>query len=435
MDRDDNAMGAGPGERQGPAGPLGHIRVLELGSLVAGPFCGGFLADFGAEVIKAEQIEGDPVRSMGERCEGKSLYAASIMRNKHLISLDMRSPEGQSIVRELAAGCDVVIENFRPGVLEKWGLAYEDLRRINPSIIMARVSGYGQDGPYASRPGYGVIGEAVSGLRHLIGDPDRPPARVALPLTDYVAGMYAAMGTMVALMHRARTGEGQLVDASLFESAFSFLRSEVPSYDKLRKVANRAGSRLPGHVPSNLFRTRDGRYIHVSAANNSLFRRLMKLVGHPELAEDPRYANAVERIEHEEELEAIIGAWIGERDLDEAERLLIESDVVASRIFTVEDIFRDPHFKARGALEAVPDDELGSLALPAVVPKLSRTPGRLVRTGGANGRDTERVLLEHTSLSIEEIRALEAKGVLRQAGREAEPPREAAVQGASGAAT
>ena len=391
--------------------------MLELGSLVAGAFCGSFLADFGAEVIKGEQIEGDPVRAMGDRVDGKSLYAASMMRNKRLISVDLRTPEGQQIIRDLVTHCDVLIENFRPGVLERWGLAYDDLCRLNPSLIMVRVSGFGQDGPYASRPGYGVIGEAVSGLRHLIGDPDRPPARAALPLTDYIAGMYAAMGTLVALSHREQTGEGQCVDASLFESAFSFLRSEVPTYDKLGKIAMRAGSRLPGHVPSNLYRTGDGGYVHISAANNSLFRRLVTAMNQPHLADDPRFADPVDRAKNEEQIDRLIAEWVKHQDLDAVERLLVDSDVVASRVFTVEDIFRDAHFKARAMLPAVPDDELGTLVMPGVVPKLSRTPGRITRSGGANGRDTREVLLEHTALTLEQIRALEDRGVVRQGER------------------
>lgn len=398
---------------------MARYRVLELGSLVAGPFCGSFLADFGAEVIKAEQIEGDPIRAMGDRVEGKSLYAASMMRNKRLISVDLRTREGQQIIRDLVVVCDVVIENFRPGVLEKWGLAYEDMRKLNPKMIMVRVSGFGQDGPYASRPGYGVIGEAVSGLRHLIGDPDRPPARAALPLTDYIAGMYAAMGALVALSHRDQTGEGQCVDASLFESAFSFLRSEVPSYDKLGKIAMRAGSRLPGHVPSNLYQTRDGGYIHISAANNSLFRRLMTVMGQPHLADDPRFADAVERTRNERQIDTLIAEWVKQQDLNAVEKLLIDADVVASRVFTVEDIFRDAHFRARAMVPDVPDDELGTLAMPGVVPKLSRTPGRITRAGGANGRDTREVLLEHTALTLEQIRTLEKNRVIRQSERHA----------------
>lgn len=396
-------------------GPLSNYRVLELGSLVAGPFCGSFLGDFGAEVIKVEQIEGDPIRAMGDRIKDKSLYAASIMRNKKLISLDLKTPEAQKIICELVSQCDIVIENFRPGVLEGWGLSYLDLKKINPKIIMARVSGFGQVGPYSFRPGYGVIGEAASGLRHLIGDPELPPSRVAVPLTDYIAGMYAAMGILVALIHREHSGEGQCIDASLFESAFSFLRSEVPSYDKLKKIASRAGSRLPGHVPSNLYKTKDGGYIHISAANSSLFRRLMKAIDQEKLADDPRFVDPIERAKNEDVLDPIIAKWVRGKNLDEAESFLIKSDVVVSKIFTVEDIFNDPHFKARDMLPQVPDDELDTLVLPGVVPKLSLTPGCIVRTGGKNGRDTNQVLMDYTSLTKEEIFDLSKRGIIRQA--------------------
>jgi crotonobetainyl-CoA:carnitine CoA-transferase CaiB-like acyl-CoA transferase len=407
-----------------PGAALSRYRVLELGSLVAGPFCGSFLADFGAEVIKLEQIEGDPVRAMGDRVDGKSLYGASMMRNKRLIAVDLRQPQGRKIALDLAASCDVVIENFRPGVLERWGLDHETLKSINPALILVRLSGFGQDGPYSPRPGYGVIGEAVSGLRHLIGDADRPPARVAVPLTDYVAGLYAALGTLVALEHRNRTGQGQCVDASLYESAFSFLRSEVPSFDKLGKVAMRAGSRLPGHVPSNLYATSDGGYIHISAANNSLFRRLCQVIGQPELADDPRFADPVQRAANEDEIDRLIAEWVLHKDLPSAEKLLLDADVVASRVFTVEDIFADPHFKARDMLPAVPDDELGTLVVPGVVPKLSLTPGHIVRTGGAIGRDTRDVLRQFTALTDTEIDALVASGVVRQSGT-AVPPDQA----------
>ena len=404
-----------PPNQAARSGALSRYRVLELGSLVAGPFCGSFLADFGAEVIKLEQIEGDPVRAMGDRVDGKSLYGASMMRNKRLISVDLRQPQGCQIALDIAASCDVVIENFRPGVLERWGLSYETLKALNPGLILVRLSGFGQDGPYSPRPGYGVIGEAVSGLRHLIGDADRPPARVAVPLTDYVAGLYAALGTMVALEHRNQTGLGQCVDASLFESAFSFLRSEVPSFDQLQKVAMRAGSRLPGHVPSNLFGTADGGYIHISAGNNSLFRRLCQVMGQPELADDPRFADPVQRAANEDEIDRLIGAWVGRWDLPTVERMLVDAEVVASRVYTVEDIFADPHFKARGMLPAVPDDELGTLVVPGVVPKLSLTPGEIHHTGGAIGRDTREVLREYTALSDTEIDELVASGILRQA--------------------
>jgi len=354
------------------------------------------------------------VRAIGERVEGKSLFGASMMRNKRLIAVDLRAPEGQKIVRELVARCDVVIENFRPGMLERWGLDYAALRAIKPSLVMVRLSGYGQDGPYSPRPGYGVIGEAISGLRYLIGDEDRPPARVALPLTDYIAGLYAALGTMVALDHRNRSGEGQCVDATLYEAAFSFLRSEVPTYDKTGKIAMRAGSKLPGHVPNNLYATRDGGHIHITAGNDSVFRRLCGAMGKAALADDPRFADGMARTSNGDEIDRIIGEWVGRHGLDEAEKLLLDAEVVASRIYSVEDIFKDPHFRARGMLPAVPDDELGTLVLPGVVPKLSLTPGRIAKTGGAIGRDSRAVLLEHTALTLDEIQALEAKGVIRQ---------------------
>jgi len=232
-----------------PEGPLAGTRVLELGSTVAGPFCGRLLADFGAEVIKIEPAEGDAVRTMGKRFHGKSLYAASIFRNKSLVCLDLREPRGQEIARKLAAKSDVLIENFRPGGLEKWGLGYDRLSAENPGLVMVRISGFGQDGPYGQRAGYGVIGEAVSGLRHVTGDPDRPPARIAVSLTDCITGLYGAFGATLALLARGKTGRGQVVDAALYECAFSFMEPHVPAYDKLGAVAMRTGSRLPDSTP------------------------------------------------------------------------------------------------------------------------------------------------------------------------------------------
>jgi crotonobetainyl-CoA:carnitine CoA-transferase CaiB-like acyl-CoA transferase len=278
-----------------------------------------------------------------------------------------------------------------------------------------------------------VIGEAISGLRHLTGDPDWPPARVGLPLTDYIAGLYAALGTLVAVIHREHTGEGQCVDAALYEASFSFLRSEVPNYHIFGEIANRAGSRLPTHVPSNLYETRDGRYLHISAGNNSLFRRLTNVMGRAELADDPRFADPVDRAKNEDQIDPLIAKWVKSFDLDRVEKVLQEADVVASRIFTVEDIFKDPHFAARCMLPAVPDDELGSLVLPGVVPKLSKTPGALRHTGGQNGRDTEEVLREYTSLSDADLFRLEEKGIIRQAGKNSTPD-SAAFRPATGAA-
>jgi crotonobetainyl-CoA:carnitine CoA-transferase CaiB-like acyl-CoA transferase len=394
------------------AGPLAGYRVLELGSTVAGPFCGRLFADFGAEVIKVEPAEGDAVRTMGKRAEGESLYAASILRNKSLISLNLRSEEGREIVRKLVAKCDVVVENFRPGALEKWGLGYEDLARINPGLVMVRISGFGQTGPYRERAGYGVIGEAVSGLRHVTGDPDRPPTRAAVSLTDCLTGLYAAFGAVMALLHRKDSGKGQLIDASLYESAFSIMEPHVPAYDKLGFVANRAGSRLPDSTPNNLYPTRDGSYIHITAMGEAVFRRLTAAMGQPELAQHQDYAASIARSANHEALDALIGGWTRQHDLPELERLLQEAAVPATRIFTMADIFADPHFKAREMLVEVPHDTLGHVTVPGVVPKLSATPGRVRTSGGAVGRDTESVLAGLAGLSSADIERLADQGVI-----------------------
>ena len=255
------------------AGPLAGLRVLELGSTIAGPFCGRLLADFGADVIKIEAFEGDPLRTMGKRFEGKSLYAASLLRNKALICVDLRTPEGQEIARDLVRKSDIVIENFRPGRLEEWGLGYAQLSEINPGIIMVRISGFGQDGPYSQRAGYGVIGEAMSGLRHLTGDPQSPPSRVAVSMTDYITGLYAAFGATMAVLARQQSGRGQFIDAALYESAFSFMEPWIPAFEKLGHIPRRTGSRLPESTPNNLYSSAEGEFIHITAMGNAVFAR------------------------------------------------------------------------------------------------------------------------------------------------------------------
>jgi len=393
-------------------GPLSGYRVLEMGSTVAGPFCGRLLADFGAEVIKVEPAEGDPVRTMGKRFHGKSLYAASIFRNKSLVSVDLRRAEGQEIVRRLAAKCDVVVENFRPGALEKWGLGYAELARANPGLVMVRISGFGQTGPYSDRAGYGVIGAAVSGLRHITGDPDRPPSRVAVSITDYITGLYGAFGAVMALLARAKTGRGQYVDSALYECAFSFMEPHIPAFEKLGLVASRAGSRLPDSTPNNLYATRDGQFIHVTAMGDAVFRRLVACMGAPQLAEDPRFKDAVERSRHHEEIDDLIGRWTAGRDLTELERALHEAGVPATRIFTMADIFGDPHYAARGAIVRAADDDLGTVAMAAPVPRLSQTPGAIRHSGRRIGQDTRRVLTELLGLTPAELQRLEGAGVV-----------------------
>lgn len=392
-------------------GPLTGFRVLELGSTVAGPFCGRLLADFGAEVIKVEPPEGDPVRAMGKHVDGKSLYAATILRNKQLIALDLRQPSAREVIKKLAVNCDVVVENFRPGTLEKWGIGYETLREANPGLVMIRISGFGQSGPYKDRPGYGFLGDAVGGLLHINGYPDRPPVRAAVPVTDMITGIYGALGAVMALLSRKDSGQGQLVDAALYESAFSLMESHVPAYEKLGHVAMRAGTHLPGSTPNSLYPTADGGYVAMAAASDAVFRRLATVMEQPALADDHRFATALARVKNEEALDAIIGEWTLGFELEELEPLLRRTDVPASRVFTMADIFRDPHFAARDAIVNVAGGEWESVAMAAPVPKLSQTPGRVRHAGAAIGADTIDVLQRHAHMTASAIEALLDAGV------------------------
>lgn len=393
-------------------GPLVNVRVLELGSSVAGPFCGRLLADFGAEVIKVELAEGDPVRSMGKQFEGKSLYAASIFRNKRLISIDLRTPKGRELVKRLALESDVIVENFRPATLERFGLGYAALSADKPEIIMVRISGFGQTGPYSQRAGYGVIGEALSGLRHLTGDPDRPPTRIAASVTDEVTAIYAAFGTMLALWSRAATGRGQIVDATLYESAFSLIEPHVPAFDKLGIIANRAGSRLPDSAPNNLFTCSDARHIHITAMGDAVFARLAKAMGCAELAGDPRFEKQFERSENEVELDRKIADWVGGQTLEQVVEVLNRHAVPAAPIYTVKEIFEDPHFRDRDMIVRAPDATLGTVALAGVVPKLSATPGEVRYAGKETGEDTRQVLADILGLTDAEVNGLLAEGVI-----------------------
>ncbi|GMG84303.1 CaiB/BaiF CoA-transferase family protein [Paralimibaculum aggregatum] len=406
-------------------GPLDGRRVIELGSTVAGPFCGRLLGDFGADVIKIEQREGDAVRSMGKRNRGRSLYAASIFRNKRNVSIDLRRPEGRALARRLCATADVVVENFRPGTLERWGLGYEDLSRENPGLVLVRISGYGQHGPYSQRPGYGVVCEAVSGMREITGDPDRPPARVAVSLTDYITGLYAAFGAALALIERQRTGRGQVVDTALYESAFSFMEPHIPAFQQLGEIARRAGSRLPDNVPNTLFETADRRHIHITAISQTLFAKLMAVIGRPELADDPSFAAGPARAENEAALTAIIAGWVAARPLAEAEAALEAAGIPHARIYDMADIFADPHYRARGAIVTPEDPVLGPVAMAEVVPRLSETPGGVHWPGRDTGVDTLAVLEGELGLSAGEIEALLQSGILFPGEREKDNAAEA----------
>lgn len=393
-------------------GPLSGYTVLELGSTVAGPFCGRLMADFGADVIKIEPSSGDAVRAMGMRDKGKSLYASSIFRNKRLISVDLRSKEGQAIVRKIADKVDMLVENFRPGTLEKWGLGYEELKKTNPGLVMVRISGYGQDGPYSDRPGYGIVCEAVSGLRELTGDPDRPPPRVSISLTDYITGLYGAFGAVMALNERDRTGQGQLIDAALYESAFSFNEPHVPAYSNLGMVATRSGSRLPNNTPNNLYHTSDGRYIHIAAGAQSVFTRFVNAIGKPELLDDPRFDTALNRNENFEALDEIINDWTSSHTLAECEKVVNDSVVPGARIYNMADIFADPHYKARGMLVETNDQHGDPVTLAGIVPRLSGNPGEIRWPGREIGADTRDVLSEFAGLDSAEIDRLKSEGVV-----------------------
>lgn len=393
-------------------GPLSGYRVLELGSTAAGPFCARLLADFGAEVVKIEVPQGDPIRSLGEKADGKSLYAASILRNKLIASVDLRKPRAIDILKRMLRNFDVVVENFRPGTLEKWGLSYGELARIRPGLVLTRISGFGQSGPYKDRPGYGIIGEAMSGLRHMIGDPDRPPSRVAIPLTDYITAVYAAYGTVMALLAREKTGLGQCVDATLIESAFSFMEAFVPGYEKTGKTGMRAGTRLPDAAPNNLYPTRDGAYVQIAAIADPVFRRLAAAMGRHDLATDSRFAVQGARNRNEDLLDAIVSGWTSSLDLADVEAKLHAADVPATRIYTMADIFQDEHYRAREMLVQTPDDDLGSVTLAGVVPKLTRTPGAVRWSGHRTGQDTRAVLKDFAELSESEVDALIAEQVV-----------------------
>ncbi|SFU48398.1 CaiB/BaiF CoA transferase family protein [Halomonas korlensis] len=393
-------------------GPLTGCRVIELGSTVAGPFCARLLADFGADVIKIEQKEGDAVRSMGKRKDGRSLYGASILRNKRIVSIDLRTERGRELARDLCEKADVVIENFRPGTLERLGLGYDILGAANPGLILVRISGYGQDGPYSQRPGYGVVCEAVSGIREITGDPDRPPARVATSMTDYITGLYGAFGATMAMVERQHTGRGQVVDSALYEAAFSFMEPHIPAFQQLGHIARRAGPRLPDHTPNSLYTSSEGRHIHITAASQTVFQRLAKVMGKPELLEDPRFATPTARSKHEDETDALVNEWTQSLPLTELERVLDAAAVPASRIFNMQDIFSDPHYRAREMLVEPEDPVLGPVTMANVVPRLSRTPGTVRWAGHDIGQDTAAVLAEELGLSDNEISQLAASEII-----------------------
>jgi crotonobetainyl-CoA:carnitine CoA-transferase CaiB-like acyl-CoA transferase len=396
------------------AQPLAGVKVIEICSTIAGPACGRLLADFGADVIKIEPPQGDPVRQMGSHVGDISLYAASILRNKRSVVIDLKTEQGCKLALALMAGADIVLENNRPGVLERLGLGYEQVSAQHPGIIFVRISGYGQDGPYAQRPGYGAICEAVGGVRHMTGDPDRPPARVALATTDYLTSVYAAFGAMGALRSRDRTGQGQVVDVALYETAFTQLEPLVPAYQKLNKIPMRVGPNLPSMAPNSLYPTRDNNYLLIAANSNATFERLLKLMDRLDLLQDTRFCSIRARGQKPNmtDLDAIISTWTRQYDAVELEQMIIAVEVPVSRVYTIADIFDDPHYRARGMIANVPHPQLESVAQVGIVPRLSVTPGSIRFTGPDLGADTVSVLRDELGIDDKTIEDLLRDGVI-----------------------
>jgi len=394
-------------------GPLAGLRVIELGTLIAGPFCARILGEFGAQVIKIEAPDGgDPLRTWRKLHAGTSLWWAAQARNKQSVTVNLREPAGQEIVGKLAQRADIVVENFRPGALEKWGLGYERLAVDNPGLIMVRLSGYGQTGPYRDRPGFGAIGEAMGGIRFVTGYPDRPPVRAGISLGDSVAALYGAIGALMALHARQRNGgRGQVVDVALYEAVFSLMESMLPEYDVSGFVRSRSGASLPGIVPSNTYTTRDGNYLVIGANADSIFKRFMHAIGRADLAEDPALASNEGRVGHTETLDRVIGAWAGSVDLEQALALLAQAEVPAGKIYDIADIARDVHYQARGMLEQHRLDDGTPVKLPGILPKLSVDPGATRWVGPRLGEHTDSVLGE-LGYSGEERARLRAEGVI-----------------------
>lgn len=395
-------------------GPLAGYRVLELCSTIAGPACARLFADFGAEVIKVEPRDGDSVRSIGGLDRNVSLYGAGILRNKSTVSINLKTDEGRDLLLDMAQHADIVIENFRPGTMERLGLGYDVLSARNPRLVLVRISGYGQDGPLATKPGYGAICEAFAGVRHLTGDPDRPPTRTALAVTDYVTAVYAAFGALMALMEAQKTGQGQVVDAALYEAAFSMMEMVVPDYDRLGVVPSRQGSRLPGTAPNNLYRASDERYVLIAANNNAVFERMARAMQRDDLWKDPRFSTIRGRNTNHTILDEEVAAWAATLPAAEIVERMEAEGVPVSLVNTIADIFVDPHFRHREMLLELPHPVLGTVMLNGVVPKLSRTPGEVRHVGRRIGEDTHAVLSRLLGLSDAQLAHLTETGVIHQ---------------------
>jgi formyl-CoA transferase len=378
--------------------PLAGLKVVEMGTLIAGPFCGRLLAEFGAEVIKIESPAdengegGDPLRKWRKLHEGTSLWWYAQARNKKSVTVNLREKEGQEIVRKLALEADILVENFRPGTLEKWNLSYESLAKENPKLIMVRLSGFGQTGPYKDRVGFGAIGESMGGMRYITGYPDRAPVRVGISIGDSLAAMYGAMGALMALHHRHSTGRGQVVDVALYEAVFSMMESMLPEFGMSGFVRERTGASLPGIVPSNTYLCGDGQFVVIGANGDAIFKRMMNAIGRGDLADDPALADNAGRVKRTEELDNAIAAWTGAHPLDHVLAVLEKADVPSGRIYSIADIVKDMQYQARGMIEKHRLSDNAELLLPGIVPKLSATPGGTKWIGPTLGEHTGEVL-------------------------------------------
>ena len=394
-----------------PAGPLRGIKVLEMGQLIAGPFAAKTLADFGADVIKIEPPgSGDPLRQWRLLHEGTSVWWQVQSRNKRSVALDLRQPEARELVRRLIDECDVLIENFKPGVMEAWGFDHATLARTNPGLVMLRISGYGQTGPNRDLPGFGVVAEAMGGLRHLSGEPGRVPVRVGVSIGDTLASLHGVIGVLMALHHRHATGQGQVVDVALYEAVFNCMESLLPEYSAFGVVREAAGSALPGIAPSNAYACADG-WVLVAGNGDSIFTRLMDAIGRGDRARDPTLVGNAARVARVAEIDDAIGAWTAPRTVSDVLDALKSAQVPAGRIYTARDIAEDPHYRARGMIESITTADGLTLEVPGIVPKLSATPGAITRRAPTLGEDTEAVLRE-VGVSDAQLQALRERGIL-----------------------
>jgi len=394
--------------------PLKGVRVIDAGNMVAAPFATVLLADFGAEVIKIEHPKyGDGQRKLEPIMDGIPLWWKSVARNKRCVTLDLGKPEGADIFKRLAKGADVIVENYRPGTFEKWGIGYDALRAIDPRIIMLRISGFGQTGPYKSRAGFGRVAEAMSGLTNLIGEPDGPPMSPGYPLGDLIAGIFGSLSVMMALYHRdLRGGEGQVIDLALYEAVFRFLDFDPIQYDQMKIVHKRTGNRVAYVAPSSMFKTKDGKYLTLAASTQNVWLRLAEAIGRKDMTTDPKFIDNPARVENSVECNGIVGAWIEQHTRDQVIEHFDKHGVAYSAVFDMEDAFRDLQYRARAAMVRVPDPDLGEAIVQNVVPKFSATPGSVDFLGRKLGEDNEEILCGELGIAKEKLAELKAAGVI-----------------------